>query len=115
MVAISNIRLVIGFSWAYLRPYWIRLAIGVGLGIAFGIFNASFVWGTKTLFERLDPPNAKQEVVSSNHSIPKPFRSVFHRLKKYTDKTVELWLPKAGSELSIYQIAGWLLFLPVLV
>ena len=43
------------FSWPYLKRYWVRLLLGLLLGMGFGVFNASFVWGTKTLFERMEP------------------------------------------------------------
>ena len=60
MGAIRNIQTVVAFGWPYMRRYWLRLLAGILLGIAFGVFNASFVWGTKTLFERLDPESTTQ-------------------------------------------------------
>ena len=35
------------FSWPYLKRYWVRLLLGLLLGMGFGVFNASFVWGTR--------------------------------------------------------------------
>ena len=43
------------FSWPYLKRYWVRLLLGLLLGMGFGVFNASFVWGTKALFKRMEP------------------------------------------------------------
>jgi ABC-type multidrug transport system fused ATPase/permease subunit len=41
------------FGWPYLKKYRGRLIAGVLLGILFGVSNASFLWATKTLFERI--------------------------------------------------------------
>lgn len=57
------------FGWPYLRRYWFRLVAGIILGILFGASNASFVWATKTLFERLAPQSDNRLVVGTNANV----------------------------------------------
>src|SRR5262245_19167769 len=52
----GHIKMVFRFGWPYLKRYWLRLVFGVALGMLFGVTNASFVWATKTLMERLETP-----------------------------------------------------------
>ena len=49
----NKIKAVFAFGGPYLARYWQRLVAGILLGVLFGVFNASFVWATKTMFERL--------------------------------------------------------------
>ncbi|MEK7677898.1 MAG: ABC transporter ATP-binding protein [Verrucomicrobiota bacterium] len=48
-----HLKNIFQFGWPYFRRYWVRLLAGVLLGVVFGLSNASFVWATRTLFERL--------------------------------------------------------------
>jgi ABC-type multidrug transport system fused ATPase/permease subunit len=52
----QNLIKIYSFGWIYLRRYWVRFLWGVLMGVAFGMLNASFLWATNTLFQRLDPP-----------------------------------------------------------
>ena len=54
----NKIKAVFTFGGPYLARYWQRLAAGILLGILFGMVNGSFVWATKTMFERLAPSNS---------------------------------------------------------
>mgnify|MGYP001293978211 FL=1 len=106
----QHIRQVMSFVWPYLLRYRGRLALGLALGLAYGVFNASFVWGTKTIFERLDPP-AKVEVGAVDEaptgSLAEMNRQVMQRL--------DPWLPQAGRSLDWRQALGGMLLLPVLI
>tara|TARA_Y100000758_G_scaffold164721_1_gene116841 strand:- start:161 stop:1990 length:1830 start_codon:yes stop_codon:yes gene_type:complete len=106
----QHIRQVMSFVWPYLLRYRGRLALGLVLGLAYGVFNASFVWGTKTIFERLDPP-AKVEVGAVDEtptgSLAEMNRQVMQRL--------DPWLPQAGRSLDWRQALGGMLLLPVLI
>ena len=55
----ENIRLTFIFGWPYIKKYAGRLTLGILFGVLFGLFNASFVWGSKTLFERLETPSSQ--------------------------------------------------------
>ncbi len=107
----KNIRRVLAFGWPFIKPYRGRLILGLVLGIFFGLFNATFVWGTKTLFERLEP-SPSQQMVDSRDS---KWEQKLHQLNQRVTATVDDWLPLAKRKLDWRQIAGGLLFLPVLV
>jgi len=110
---LKNIRRVLAFGWPFIRPYRGRLMLGLVLGIFFGLFNATFVWGTKTLFERLesDQPALEQGAESANGE----WEQRLHRINVRVTELVDDWLPLTGRNLDWRQIAGGLLFLPVLV
>jgi subfamily B ATP-binding cassette protein MsbA len=101
----------LAFGWPFIKPYRGRLILGLVLGIFFGLFNATFVWGTKTLFERLEP-SPSQQMVDSRDS---KWEQKLHQLNQRVTATVDDWLPLAKRKLDWRQIAGGLLFLPVLV
>ncbi len=104
---------VLAFGWPFIKPYRGRLVLGLVLGICFGLFNATFVWGTKTLFERLesDRPALEQKAGAADSG----WEQRLHQLNERITATVDDWLPLAGRKLDWRQIAGGLLFLPVLV
>lgn len=96
-ITVSNISRLYSFCWPYLKKYWGRLALGILLGMMFGLFNASFVWGTKMLFNRMEAE-------------PQPIEN------PTIAKTVDTWLPQRGAEeMTWQQVLGGLLFLPLLV
>ena len=81
----------------------------------YGAFNASFVWGTKTLFERLEPAT-ERKIASPESDLPFGFKSnAFEKAITLLDQRVDTWLPKSGEPLNIQRIMGGLLFLPILV
>ena len=51
----TNLKRIFQFGWPYLKRYRTRLILGILLGMSFGVSNASFVWATKTLFDRMAP------------------------------------------------------------
>jgi subfamily B ATP-binding cassette protein MsbA len=117
----SNIRAVLHFGWRYLRHYRGRLAVGILLGILFGLTNASFVWATKTLIDRFNPPPASS--VSVSPVLPASAATVLgpagagrlERLREQVDAWIDPWLPRAGRTLDWQSTIGGLLFLPLLV
>ena len=46
---------VLMFGWPFIKKYWFRFYLGVGLGLAFAGTNALFVGAMYLLFNRLDP------------------------------------------------------------
>ena len=84
--------------------------LGILLGVFFGLFNASFIWGTRTIFQRMEAPTEKVE--SAADSQPNSIGSgLIQKLNAATDP----WLPMRGREMDWQQALGGLLFLPLLV
>jgi len=116
---LGNILDILKFGWPYLRKYRHRLAVAIVLGICFGLFNASFVWGTKTLFERLggdkSPPVAEKTATGSIGDVQK---FLLHT-KETADEVVDYWLPPFDKETNsidnFRRMVGAILFLPMLV
>ncbi len=109
---------IVRFGWPYLRRYWTRMLAGILLGVLFGLSNASFIWATQTLFERLDPTTrATTEETVSPLNIPfaDAARAALKEIKQATRQGLDPWLPLKGRELDGRQIFGGLLFLPVLI
>ena len=115
----GNIVDILKFGWPYLRKYRRRLAVAVVLGICFGLFNASFVWGTKILFERLsgDAPQLVTETVTVDSG--GVFQNLLVRVRLIADRVVDYWLPPfhKGSDSSgnFRRMMGAIFFLPLLV
>jgi subfamily B ATP-binding cassette protein MsbA len=101
---------IIRFGWKYLRRYWVRFALGIYFSLTFGLSNGVLVWGTKTILERLTPPPAMQAAVDAG-APPHHER----KLMRITHKLVDDWLPRAGRPIDAKQVAGGLLFLPLLM
>ncbi len=130
----SHIKTVFSFGWKYLRRYWRRLAIGMLLGILFGATNASFVWATKTLVDRLKeepamhdtefaaaaavqptaqaPPPAAPKPAHPTNTSGQPFKK---RFQQHLKVALDSWLPRLGRPLDWRQVIGGILFLPLLV
>ena len=111
----DNIRKILKFGWPYARQYWVRLSLGIFLGICFGAFNASFVWGSKTLFERLEEPKAEVQVANQSNIMENAGGTRIQKLNQSILGKLDSWLPKVGRELTHQQIVGGILFLPLLV
>src|SRR5213593_3487417 len=111
-----KIKMVFQFGWKYLHRYWVRLTAGVVLGILFGLSTASFVWATKTLFDRFSPDATQMpSLARSPGKTPSAFSQQFKGLKVKADEMTDRWLPRVGRALDWRQIAGGILFLPLLV
>jgi ATP-binding cassette, subfamily B, bacterial MsbA len=101
------------FGWPYLKRYRGRLITGILLGFLFGVSNATFVWATRTLFDRLTP--TEQHATSANAARPS---AVGDRLKEWgrsAEAAVDPLLPRQGRPLDALQITGGMLLLPLLV
>ena len=110
----ENIRQIFDFGWPYVRRYWGRLVLGILLGVAFGLFNATFVWGTKTLFERLEPVESTVDVPQAA-AVPGAWKAKLNALNDRALAVAGGWLPRVGVPLETKQIIGGLMFLPILV
>ena len=53
-----KLRQIFAFVAPYLKPYWGRIVAGIFFGILFGASNGLVLWATKTMLDRLVPPEA---------------------------------------------------------
>ncbi len=109
-----NLKAIFRFGWPYLKRYRTRLFLGIVLGMLFGLSNASFVWATKTLFERMAPPDPSMVVKKEKTGLTLTLDNVQQSLVKALDP----WLPrrlKGDERLTWKQILGGLLLLPAMV
>ncbi len=117
----NNIRQVLAFAWPFLNRYRGQVILGLLFGLTYGLFNASFVWGTKTIFERMEPKPIMVVASVSDTTTPSTDtdeHSLSERMAKLDDWIMERldpWLPRLGRPLDWAQALGGLLFLPVLV
>ena len=111
----ENIKKILKFGWPFVRQYWVRLGLGIFLGVCFGAFNASFVWGSKTLFERLEVPKAEVQATNQPNVMENAGGTRIQKLNQSILVKLDSWLPQMGRELTHQQIVGGILFLPLLV
>ena len=111
----DQIRSIISFGWPFIHRYRTRLYVGILLCVFYGVFNASFVWGTKTLFERLEPAT-ERKIISPESGLSFGFKSkALEKPITLLNEKVDAWLPKNGEPLNVQRFLGGLLFLPILV
>ena len=103
----NQIRRVLAFGLPFLQPYRSRFAAAVLLALFFGVTNGAFVLATKTLFERLSPPP-----LASGQVDPQALASRFSG--EFT-QIIETMLPRTGQPITPLQVAGAVLFLPLLM
>ncbi len=110
----NHILTVLRFGAGYMRPYWVRLALGVLFGLVFALSNGSFVWATRTLSERFsgEPPAVVAPQASPKASA---WSQPLTELNLAIQRTIDPWLPRMGQPITGRQMAGLLLFLPLLV
>ncbi|HEX7861512.1 MAG TPA: ABC transporter ATP-binding protein [Verrucomicrobiae bacterium] len=111
----NNLANVFRFGAPYIRRYWTRLALGVLLGVLFGISNATILSGSKALLNRVFP----QEQNASATALPRT--ETTKRIEEWTNnarerfvRSTDPWLPKDGRDLDAKQLTGLLLFFPLL-
>src|SRR5262245_47419646 len=104
-----------GFGWTYLRRYWVRLSVGIVFSIVFALANASFVGATRTLAERFAPHGTRVESQPEATAPVSLVKQKIRELGRFVNEALDPWLPRAGQELTTRQMAGLLLFLPLLV
>ena len=103
----NQLRRVLAFGLPFLRPYRTRFLAAVGLALFFGVSNGAFVLATKTLFERLSPSPVVVGQVDP--------QSLATRFSREFAEIMEKVLPRSGQPITPLQIAGAVLFLPLLM
>jgi len=108
----NHIFTVLRFGWGYLRRYWARLACAVAASFVFALSNGSFIWATQTMTERFSQGAIS---IKKENSRPSAFAAGVRRFNESVQCAMDPWLPRVGQALDWRQIAGVLLFLPLLV
>jgi len=109
------------FIWPYLHRYRKRFILAFVFGALFGLSQASFVWATKTIFERMEPPPSESAEITEetpNLAVPLPELNLAEQLGELNEKVtrvVDQWLPRMGRPINWKQILGCTLFLPLFV
>ncbi len=125
----GNLKIVLGFGWKYMRPYWGRLVLGIVLGCLCGLTASSFIWATGTLVERLSPPESTNTCVVCGQAyagtskakadkvqaaaLPELSARYQHWQHSVND-AIDPWLPRVEVEFDWRRLLGGLLFLPLL-
>ena len=60
-----KLRQIFAFVAPYVKPYWGRVVAGVFFGILFGASNGLVLWATKTMLDRLVPPEESEQLFAS--------------------------------------------------
>jgi subfamily B ATP-binding cassette protein MsbA len=116
----SSIASVLGFSWSYVRRYWVRLAASLLLGIVFALANASFMWAARTLASRweLNEPAEARSAQQKASNLPESLARLKQKVTQVAEALqvrIDPWLPRVRQPLDWRQIVGILLLLPTLV
>ncbi|MEC8987902.1 MAG: ABC transporter transmembrane domain-containing protein, partial [Verrucomicrobiota bacterium] len=108
-----KLRQIFAFVAPYLKPYWGRIVAGVFFGILFGASNGLVLWATKTMLDRLVPPDAA--MATTAETAGNWFTDTAAAIQENILITLDPWLPRMGDELTMMQIIGGLLVFPLLV
>src|SRR5262245_22643079 len=116
----SSIATVLGFSWGYIRRYWLRLVASILLGCVFALANASFMWAARTLAGRweLREESEAKPTKEKASKLPDEFariRETVNEWSKNLESKIDPWLPRVKQPINWRQAIGLLLFLPALV
>lgn len=69
----EHLKAILRFGEPYLKRYWHRMALGILLGVLYGLSNGAAIWGARMVFERLAPPApALQPGAAPGTSFPIP-------------------------------------------
>ncbi|MCW5556173.1 MAG: ABC transporter ATP-binding protein [Verrucomicrobiae bacterium] len=122
----GDLKTIFKFGLHYLGPYWMRLFMGLLLGVLFGMANASFIGAAKTITDRFEP--VKSDPVRTEASggtlaqqadkfddLATGFKERLGRFQQRITAEIDPWLPRVGLPLDTRRILGGLLFLPLLV
>ena len=90
----NNLANVFRFGAPYIRRYWVRLSLGVLLGILFGISNAAILGGSKALLNRVFPDDGTELKIPSATGKSKPLAEFAVRSKERVTAIADPWLPK---------------------
>ena len=112
----NNLSNVFRFGAPYIRRYWVRMLLGVTLGVIFGISNAAILGGSKALLNRIFPQEASRPPTNiiAGQSHTKWIAELADSAKAKLNAITDPWLPAEKRALDAKQIIGLLLFFPLL-
>jgi subfamily B ATP-binding cassette protein MsbA len=112
---LNNLANVFRFGAPYIRRYWVRMSLGVLLGVLFGISNAAILGGSRALLNRVFPeaPSGTQLTIERSTASGK-LSEFASRAKQNLSAIADPWLPKEKRALDPKQVIGLLIFFPLL-
>ena len=128
----EHLKAILRFGEPYLKRYWHRMALGILLGVLYGLSNGAAIWGARMVFERLAPPApALQTGAGAVGALPLPIplplpaaapqsrvaqlRQVVTDLDQSARNALDPWLPRAGRKPGWREALGVILLLPLLM
>ena len=98
-----KLRQIFAFVAPYLKPYWGRIVAGVFFGILFGASNGLVLWATKTMLDRLVPPDAA--MATTTETAANWFTETAASIQSNILNTLDPWLPRMGDELTMEPVS----------
>ncbi len=113
----NNLSNIFRFGAPYIRRYWVRMVLGVLLGIVFGISNAAILGATKGLLSRVFPEEkalTSSAPATTQSGLKARVAEIAESSKAKAFPIVDPWLPLKDRKLDAKQIFGLVLFFPLL-
>ncbi|MGZ8901265.1 MAG: ABC transporter ATP-binding protein, partial [Limisphaerales bacterium] len=110
----NNLSNVFRFGAPYIRRYWVRMLLGVLLGVVFGISNAAILGGSKALLNRVFPQESSSVQEVPNTASTRKIAEFTASTRENFSAAVDPWLPKDKRPLDTRQVLGLLFFFPLL-
>jgi ABC-type multidrug transport system fused ATPase/permease subunit len=127
---VRDLRIILGFGWKYMRPYWRRVVTGVIVGCICGLTASVFLWAGGLIMERLQGkgpatvncPSCNAEFkVQPKAKVDKVQDKLFPVLRQRAaewqqrlNDTIDPWLLRGDAKMDAQRILGTLLFLPLI-
>ena len=111
----NNLANVFRFGAPYIRRYWVRMLLGVLLGVLFGISNAAILGGSKALLNRVFPSESNDVRLRITETAGMgSLREFANNAREKMAAVTDPWLPKENRKLDARQVVGLLFFFPLL-
>ncbi|MES2309408.1 MAG: ABC transporter transmembrane domain-containing protein [Verrucomicrobiota bacterium] len=102
---------VIRRGMPFIMRYWKRFALGILLGILFGIVHAGIMWGVNVVISRIDPtPTAQATTTVMTWADAHTFKDILKVIQQHLLNALDPFLPLMGRPLDTFQIIGGMLF-----
>jgi ABC-type multidrug transport system fused ATPase/permease subunit len=108
---------VFRFGWPYLKKYWFRFFLGMGVGLCYAAVNGISVGVTPLIVERLQDAKPAAAAVAESPAGSQPWEKGASQLSQWKEslrESADDWLPKRGRQMDGQQITGAVLLVVVL-